>query len=247
MVRVLFLGSGGWVTPSYRSYQCIFIVSDSGRVLVLDCGCFDARHYSIYGDLLRDIIAIVITHVHGDHVLGLPSLLFYMKYSNVSSDIKLLVLDDYRSYIEDLIRYVVSNASYKLEVCSIKPGINYSVGGFNVRFIEVEHVVRSVGCRVSVDGRYIGYSGDTRLCSRLFDIARDVDLLICEATLPEGMEERAYQLGHLTVKQAVEIAEEANVKYLVLTHVGYNICNTVKVGRFKRPIIWASDNLIIDL
>ncbi|MFB6174811.1 MAG: ribonuclease Z [Candidatus Nanohalobium sp.] len=67
-----------------------------------------------------------------------------------------------------------------------------------------------------VKGRKIVYSGDTAKSNNLIDKAENSDLLIHEATcLHEIIDQRE---GHTSAKQAAEVAEEANVEKLVLTH-----------------------------
>ncbi len=66
-------------------------------------------------------------------------------------------------------------------------------------------------------GRKVVYSGDTAKCDNLIQHAEKADLLIHEATcMHEIIEERG---GHTSAKQAGEIASEANVGKLVLTHI----------------------------
>lgn len=66
-------------------------------------------------------------------------------------------------------------------------------------------------------GREIVYSGDTSKCDNLIKHAENADLLIHEATcLHEIIDERG---GHTSAKQAGEIAREADVGKLVLTHI----------------------------
>ena len=59
------------------------------------------------------------------------------------------------------------------------------------------------------------YSGDTRPCDNMVKLARDSDLLIHDSTFLEEDEGKA----HADVRQAAEIAKEAKVKQLVLTHL----------------------------
>jgi ribonuclease Z len=68
-----------------------------------------------------------------------------------------------------------------------------------------------------VKGRKIVYSGDTAKCQNTIENAEDADLLIHEATcMHEMVEDRK---GHTSAKQAAEIAEEADVEKLLLTHI----------------------------
>jgi ribonuclease Z len=59
---------------------------------------------------------------------------------------------------------------------------------------------------------------DTRPCQGAVDLARGVDLLVCEATFLESEAELARLAGHLTARQAGELAAEAGARRLVLTH-----------------------------
>jgi ribonuclease Z len=68
-------------------------------------------------------------------------------------------------------------------------------------------------------GRRIVFSGDTRPCRALFDAAVDADLLVHEATFLDEERERAAETGHTTAQQAAQIARDAGVRVLALTHL----------------------------
>lgn len=73
-------------------------------------------------------------------------------------------------------------------------------------------------------GRKIVYTSDCLPSQSTTKAARDADLLIHEATFTKEFEKEAYERKHTTAEQAAEIAKEANVKQLVLTHIS---------GRYK--------------
>jgi len=66
-------------------------------------------------------------------------------------------------------------------------------------------------------GIKVVYSGDTKPCENLVELAKDADLLIHDATFLE--EDEDVQKYHSSVKDAAKIAKKANVKKLILTHI----------------------------
>ena len=68
-------------------------------------------------------------------------------------------------------------------------------------------------------GRKIVYTGDTRPCERVVEIARDADVLIHDASFTSDLQEWAEKTKHSTAKEAAEIAKRAGVRQLILTHI----------------------------
>ncbi|HWG07693.1 MAG TPA: ribonuclease Z [Solirubrobacteraceae bacterium] len=69
------------------------------------------------------------------------------------------------------------------------------------------------------EGRKLVISGDTEPCEALKVAAHEADLLVHEATFTEEDVERARETAHSTARQAAELARDAEVRVLALTHV----------------------------
>jgi ribonuclease Z len=67
-------------------------------------------------------------------------------------------------------------------------------------------------------GQSVAFVMDTRMCDAAIELARGVDLLICESTFLSADADKARAFGHLTATDAATIAREAQVGRLVLTH-----------------------------
>lgn len=68
-------------------------------------------------------------------------------------------------------------------------------------------------------GRKLVYTGDTRPCESVIEASRDADLLIHDGTLSEETKEYAIEYLHSTALEAAEVAKEAAVRHLILTHL----------------------------
>jgi ribonuclease Z len=68
-------------------------------------------------------------------------------------------------------------------------------------------------------GRTVVISGDTRPCAALREAARGADLLVHEATFTHEDAARARETGHSTAREAAQLARDAKVRRLVLTHI----------------------------
>jgi len=118
----------------------------------------------------------------------------------------------------------------KAEQLGLKPGPLYtnlqngesvSIGG---RVIAPEQVIGPMR-----PGRKIVYSGDTRPSDEVIRAAKNADLLIHEATLATDLKEYAKTVGHSTAAEAAQIARQARVLTLALTHISSRYVNTTQL------------------
>ncbi len=91
------------------------------------------------------------------------------------------------------------------------------IGDFEVRALPMAHVCQSWGLRVAARGSVLAYTGDTGPCGDLTELAADADVLLSEASWPDFPD--APDGLHLSGRQAAEVATEAGVSRLLLTHL----------------------------
>ena len=96
-------------------------------------------------------------------------------------------------------------------------------------------MVPAFGYRANYEGRTVVFSGDTSKCDTLLEASRGADMLVCEAlnlamlgraidALRGNAPLQAANLGdvpsyHITTTQVAELARDAGVREVVLTHV----------------------------
>jgi len=104
------------------------------------------------------------------------------------------------------------------EVREYEEGVPFEAAGLRVTALRLPHyTLRTFGFRVSNESKTLAYSGDSGPSERLADLARDVDLFICEATLERG-DLDGQPRGHLSLEEALEAYEASGAKRLLITH-----------------------------
>jgi len=85
-----------------------------------------------------------------------------------------------------------------------------------------------------INGKKVTIINDTIPCKNADILAKDSDLLICEATYSSKLEDKSQEYGHMTAKQAAEMANRSNSNKLVLTHFSARYKNTLELEEEAR-------------
>ena len=113
-------------------------------------------------------------------------------------------------------------------------GLRGPVVGVLQRAGKVEHEGRIVTLdEVSFQRRGAGFAliMDTRLTDNCFELAKGVDMLVCESTFLKPEEKLARDYMHMTAEQAGIVARDSGARELVLTHFSQRYAN---IKAFKR-------------
>ncbi len=220
-IRVTLLGSGTCVPSLKRSSSSVLVRIGTAAIL-LDIGA-GTIHRLLQADFsIFDVTHLFISHFHPDHSGEMVSFLFSSKYPDTGRRKTRLVLAGGPGFClhYDRLKSIYGewiDLSGKLDLADLDPAVStdYFYTSFSMRVAAMAHREESIAFRITApDGRAIVYSGDTDYTENLVEIARNADLLICEAALPDALKVE----GHLTPSVAGRIAARAGVKKLVLTH-----------------------------
>jgi len=98
-------------------------------------------------------------------------------------------------------------------------------------------------------GRKMVYTGDTRPCESVIEASRDADLLIHDGTLSEETKEYAIDYLHSTALEAAEVAKEAAVRHLILTHLSARYSDAEGARKLKDEAsqVFANTEIASDL
>ena len=130
--------------------------------------------------------------------------------------------------------------------------------GWQVRAAEVAHAqpyLDSLGYRVDTDEGSVAFSGDTRPCKALTELARSVDLLVMECTRREPDMSEGSRMAETGSRGAAQTAVDSGAKKMVLVHQNEMIDEPVArteviaevKGIYGGPVIWGEELLEIEI
>jgi len=151
-LRVTFLGTSGAVPTTERSPSAVF-VNREGDELLFDCGEGTQRQMMRYGTGFS-VSAIFLTHVHGDHVFGLPGLCHTWSFQGREEALSIYTPEGTRSDVFSLVTACGGEFSYPVHVSEVAPGETAFEGdGYAVVAFATDHRTRSVGYALVEDER----------------------------------------------------------------------------------------------
>jgi ribonuclease BN (tRNA processing enzyme) len=163
--------------------------------------------------------AVVLSHLHADHCLDLTAMVVHRRHGGPEPLPRIPVLGPAGTHDRLAAAYDPAGRGGLrdvLGVTAVEPG-QRELGPFRLRFERVNHPVETYAIRVGAAGRTLAYSGDTGVSDGLVAAATGADLLLCEASVTDGL---AHPPGlHLTGRDAGEHAARAGVGRLLVTHV----------------------------
>ena len=236
--RVTLLGTGSPVLSVTRFGPSI-LVEAGNQTLVFDAGRGAAQRLEQLGVAFGGINAVFLTHLHSDHVVGLPDLwLTGWVLSRRTLPWELLGPTGTAAMAEHLVEAFAYDidirikdgrqppAGARLAARDVEPGVVYERGGVKVTAFLVDHgmVAPALGYRIEYDRRTVVLSGDTRFSPNLIATARGADLLVHEVVLappdvgPSASYYRAFA-HHTTPEQAAEVFTRARPTLAVYSHI----------------------------
>jgi len=204
-----------------------YLIEGGGSRLLFDIGP------GVVAQLLRrhhpdELDAVIISHMHADHMLDLVTLRYVYPWRRLSADERLRVVlpPGSADQLLDLAKGVGGAKHFEdaFQLSEHDSTTPFQFGSLTVTPRETQHYIPCWGFRVEADGRRLAYTADTAPCSGLTDLADDADLLLSEATL-RSLDEDAQPpepRGHLTPAEAGAVARDGGARRLVLTHLSVN-------------------------
>lgn len=124
------------------------LLDERGSVWMFDCG--EATQHQILHTSLkpRRIEKIFITHMHGDHIYGLPGLLSSRSFQGGESEVEVIGPKGLGQYIKTSLSISGSYLKYPLKITELEEGTVFDDGQFKVEALLLDHGIPSYGYRI---------------------------------------------------------------------------------------------------
>ncbi|MEO5665426.1 MAG: MBL fold metallo-hydrolase [Nocardioides sp.] len=211
--------SGSYPGPESPASSYLLEAEQDGRTfrILLDLGNGSLGHLHRYADPLT-IDAVFLSHLHADHCLDMCGYYVMRKYHPTGPQPRIPVWGPPDAPGRLARAYDLPLDPGMTEEFDFHPHAGpVQVGPFLVETVGVVHPVDAFALKVTVGGRALVYSGDTGPCKELTDLAAGADLLLCEASFRDGVDNPPDL--HMTGSECGTTATDAGVGRLVLTHI----------------------------
>ncbi|WJE51605.1 ribonuclease Z [Bacillus cereus] len=150
-MEFVFLGTGAGVPSKGRNVSAIALqlLEERGETWLFDCG--EATQHQILHTSVRPrrIEKIFITHLHGDHIFGLPGLLGSRSFQGGTTPLTVYGPQGIKQFIEVALSVSSTHVKYPLEIVEItEEGIVFEDKQFSVETKRLSHGIECFGYRI---------------------------------------------------------------------------------------------------
>lgn len=262
--ELVILGCSSQQQTRYRNHGA-YLLRWNDEGFLFDPGEGTQRQF-IFAEVPPPCVTrIFISHFHGDHCLGLGSMLLRLNLDKVTHPIHCYYPASGKKFF-DRLRYsclyreniqvvehpvkeagvVEEGPTFRIEAAFLDHGVDnlgwrikeadtvkfekeklkqLKIDGPIVRELEQKGKILHEGREVTLTevshvrpGDVFAYVVDTRVCPAALQLAKGAKMLLCESTYLDTEKHLAKEYHHMTARQAAELAKEAGVDTLVLTH-----------------------------
>lgn len=249
-MRLTVLGSSASYASAGRACAG-YLVREGGASVLFDCGNgVIANLASVIDPITLD--AVFVTHEHIDHFADIYALQAALRYAP-SGPVRALSLHVPPGLFERMGAVLGERGRTELaeafDVHELSEGAAVRVGGLTITPRLVDHVDPTFALIAENGAARLAYTSDSRLGATVIEAASGARVLLADATLPE---EYAGRSAHMTPKEAGELARDAGVGMLVLTHLWPTVDRTraaeEAAGSFQGRIVVANelDDIVVE-
>ncbi|GGE54182.1 ribonuclease Z [Priestia taiwanensis] len=149
-MEFVFLGTGAGIPSKGRNVSAIalHLLEERGTTWLFDCG-EATQHQVLHTNVrLRKVEKIFISHLHGDHIFGLPGLLGSRSFQGGEDELTVYGPKGLKDFIEVSLRVSNTHIKYPLHIVEIEEGVIFEDDHIRVEVRKLEHGIPSYGYRL---------------------------------------------------------------------------------------------------
>ena len=243
LMRVTVFGTRGSVPVTGGAFAVFggatscYLLEAEGSVLVIDAGTGAGN----IGDcaLGGGPVTVLLSHVHADHIMGLP---FLPAFSESERQIAVYTASRLgMSCREQLDRFFsppvwpLTLSEYPADVRFFDLSPSLTVGPFTVVGMESSHPGGATVFRITCGGKTVVFATDFEhgpdASRKLAQFARGADIMFYDAQYSDEEYEAHRGYGHSTAHAGLDTAAAAGVKKVFFIHHDPNACDALLLGR----------------
>ncbi len=240
MIDITLLGTGSPIPDPNRAGPSTLVRAD-GQVFLVDCGRGVLQRAAAIGVGANGLSALLLTHLHSDHIADLGDVLITRWVTTFSPDpvpLPIIGPPGTAGVVEATLKAFGPDISYRIahhddltapppvEVHEYTTGPVWDRDGVSIRVAPTDHrpVVPTIGFRIQAADTSVVLAGDTVPCESLDELAAGADALVHTVIRKELIsllpQQRIKDICdyHSSVQQAAATAKRARVSTLVMTH-----------------------------
>lgn len=200
--------------PAVNEATSGYLLESNGFKLLVDCGSavLSKLQETIEID---ELDAVILSHYHHDHIADIGPLQFGRHVTSILKG----TTNTLPIYAHSLDREGFNKLTYKTATKGIEynPAQTITIGPFTISFLRTIHPVPCFAMRITDQQSTIVYTADSSFQESFIDFSQGADLLVAESSLYGNQDGK--NSGHMNSKEAGYLAEAANTKQLLLTHL----------------------------
>jgi ribonuclease Z len=231
--QIKFLGTGEAFDHDLpnTSVLCCF-----GPTFLVDCG------HTIPPLLWRalpdpeKLDAVYLTHLHGDHVFGVPSVLYRFWEDGRKRPLAIIGSRGAEEYLAKILklayRITWKDLSFRVDFLHAEPGKALRYKGVRLSFARSKHPVINLAVRFDWNGKALAISGDDSPTVETKKLFRG-----CALVIHEAFQDEVFQPVHASMQNVIEVVHRAGAKQLGLIHLSRHFRSRalVRSKRYVKP------------
>lgn len=211
-MKLTIIGNWGGY-PAKGGASSAYLLEKDDYKMMLDFGSGALSKLQQYINV-TELDAVILSHYHADHIADIGVLQHALYVENLLQQ-KEKVVEIY-AHQENEFEFHKLADDYTKAV-KYRPHDVLNLGPFFIRFLKTKHSVPCYGMRITDGTSTIVYTADSAFQEEWIKFSKDADLLLADTNFYADQD--GTEAGHMTSEEVGLIAERANVKELMLTHL----------------------------